>query len=205
MTKYTVYKAVGENGVYIRTTTSPLEEVKGTVEHLADVEGDELTARFAVCFYLMQMRDGGNEKALNAVELESCDVLIRGTIGNALIEFPALTQGAVEWMVKRYNLVKPSSPKANKKVKCELCGFECAHKNLGRHRGTIKCKKMQEQNQFTPEQLEEAKQAKKKAQLEKQKAKVACPVCGALVTKRHLKRHQEGGTCQKPVAVAPAE
>ena len=49
MTKYTVYKAVGENGVYIRTTTSPLEEVEGTVEHLVDVEGDELTARFAAC------------------------------------------------------------------------------------------------------------------------------------------------------------
>jgi len=206
MTKYTVYKAVAENGVYIRTTTSPLEEVEGTVEHLAEVEGDELSARFAVCFYLMQMRDGGNEQALNTVELESCDVLIRGTIGNALIEFPSLTQGAVEWMFKKYNEAKPSSPKGTKKVKCELCGFECAHKNLDRHKGTSQCKKRQAQNQLTPEQREEAKQARKQTQLEKQRAKVACPMCGVLVTKRHLKRHQEeSGTCKKPDAVATAE
>ena len=93
---------------------------------------------------------------------------------------------------------EPSRPKANQMAKCELCGFECAHKNLSRHKGTTRCKKRQRENQFTPKQLKKAKQAKWQARLEKQKAQVTCSVCCALVTKRHLKRHQKSSACQKP-------
>ena len=142
-----------------------MDETDGTVEHLTDVEGDEQAARSAVCWHLLKKREAG-EEALNDDDFVSCDISMRGTIGLAMIEFPALTQEAVEWMLLRYAKVKPNG-KSNQKVKCGLCGFECEQKNLKNHVGNSPCQARQERNQLTPEQLDEAKRAKKQAHLDK--------------------------------------
>jgi hypothetical protein len=203
MTKYTVYKAIVEDGIYVRTTTSPLDETDGTVEHLSDVEGDEQAAQFAVCWHLLKMREAG-EEALNDDDFVSCDIMMRGITGLAMIEFPALTQWTVEWMLLRYANLKPIG-KSRQKVKCGLCGFECEQKNLKNHEGNSRCQARQERDQLTPEELDEAKRAKKQAHLDKQKVKIACRICGFMTAKRHMKRHQESSKCKKPDVDATAE
>jgi len=224
MTKYTVYKAVSESegGVYIRTTTSPLSEIDGTVEHIADVEGDEQTAQIAVCWCLLKMEEENKcngrdyrHGILNHGDLQEFDYIMKATVGLGRLEFPTLTQKAVDWITKRYAINCANDPimskkrpagKSNQRAKCGLCGFECLHKNMKKHTGNSRCKTRQAQNQLlTDDQREEAKRARKRAQLEKQNVKVTCPTCGAAVLKRHLKRHQEGGRCKKPNAAVAAE
>ena len=201
---FTVYKTTTEHGAYVKTTAEPLNTIEGNPEHIADIEGDAVAELLAVCFCLKQMEQVNfvNDEhhmygILNYSEMTKCDASMLSVVGLCTVEFQELTQHTVDWMVNRYNATKPI-PIVRKvvKAKCDMCGFECDKKNMKRHTGSRQCTKRQQ-----PKTEQIAEQKEKHAEdharrLEAQRETTPCNICGKIVIKRNMKRHQATKKCQ---------